>query len=147
MVHVVGNWELSWNTPIKEAELWQFPLREFRIPSWWMWPVTGIRCGEQALDLQERETLAEILEELEGTPRVFFEPKSVQHRREPEDLRDFRHPEDVVYIFGSVPFCPVPYAREEDAVVLLPTLDNKGTLWPHQVLVTLLYDRMVKGWR
>src|SRR3989304_5735220 len=41
-VKVAGLWERGWNTPIKEVELWEFPLRDFAVNEHIMVPVSGI---------------------------------------------------------------------------------------------------------
>ena len=41
-VAVAGLWELGWNTPIKEADLWEFMLRDMGVNLWSMAPVSGI---------------------------------------------------------------------------------------------------------
>ena len=48
MIKVAGHWELSWNAPIKEVELWNFPLRDFNVSEWYMWPVSGIKHNEKS---------------------------------------------------------------------------------------------------
>jgi hypothetical protein len=53
---------LSWNTPIKEAELWNLVLRDFAVKSWYMWPVSGIRHNEaERVMLHVRHTFPDIL--------------------------------------------------------------------------------------
>lgn len=148
-VKVAGHWELSWNTPIKEAELWNLPLRDFGVEDWFMWPVSGIRPNEREVTLHERENLASILEENTALTWVFMEPPCERLGVEPVSLVDFEHPDDALYVFGSAHYNPVAagHGRPGDAVVALPTLHDKGVLWPHQVLVATLYDRMVKSWQ
>lgn len=145
-VTVIGHWELSWNTPLKESELWQFPLREFGVEDWVMFPVTGIRIREPKVTLIEAHTMDEALELSKGV-RVFVEPafpKDLGHVYLPE----FDHPEDVTYIFGSAHLNPAAARKTDgDIVLAIPTLDNKGALWPHQCLLTILYDRLVKSWQ
>ena len=147
-IKVAGHWELSWNAPIKEAELWNLPLRDWSITDWWMWPVSGIKHNEhQRVTLHERDDLRTILDENQQSIHVYVEPYTRAFKQhEPQDLRDFSHPEDVLYIFGSAHFNPVMlgFMREHDLSVQIPTMNNKGVLWPHQCLVTLLYDRLVK---
>lgn len=142
MIQVAGNWELSWNTPIKEAELWNLPLRDFGVTDWWMWPVSGIRQNEQSVTLHERHSIDDILHENEHLTWVFLEPGG-------DSLHEFNHPQDVMYVFGSAHHNPVARGlpRTGDKVITLPTINNDGVLWPHQVLVTLLYDRLVKSWQ
>ena len=147
-IKVAGHWELSWNAPIKEAELWNFPLRDFAIKDWFMWPVSGVLHNErQKVDLHERNTFKDILEENQDLPHVYVEPYNPAFPKHvPQDLRTFEHPRDVLYIFGSAHFNPPSYnhMREQDTSVAIPTIGNKGVLWPHQCLVTLFYDRLMK---
>lgn len=150
MIHVVGHWDLSWNTPIKEAELWALPLRDFEVSDWRMWPISGIRNAEPEVALTERASLQEALADLEHLPWAFLEPRQEVLGVTPTStLVHFEHPEDAVYIFGSAHYNPVAagHPRDGDAVVELETMQNKGLLWPHQVLVAVLHDRMVKQWR
>jgi len=149
MIKIAGNWELSWNTPIKEAELWNFVLRDFEIKYWYMWPISGIRHNENnTVSLIEKHDLKSILEDNQNLTHVYVEPDNDHYRHYGTDLRDFEHPKDVLYIFGSAHFNPViGHKRAHDLGIIIPTIQNKGVLWPHQCLLTILYDRMVKGWQ
>ena len=149
MIKVAGNWELSWNTPIKEAELWNLLLRDFDIKDWYMWPVSGIKHHEEYIvHLHERHTFKEILDENQDVQHVYVEPQNpVQQPTWGIDLREFEHPKDVLYIFGAVGFNPIiRHKREKDIHITVPTIHNKGVPWPHQMLAVVLYDRLVKGW-
>lgn len=148
MTTVVGGWELSWNTPIKEAELWNLPLRDFGVVDWRMWPVSGIRQNEQAVELTEYVDLVACLDGLGDRPWVFIEPAMELYGIEPAELVRFEHPDDPVYVFGSAHYNPIVAGlnRDGDSVVRVPTVENAGVLWPHQVLVAVLYDRLVKSW-
>ena len=42
MIKIAGLWELGWNTPIKEVEQWEFPLRDYGVDEFIMSPVSGI---------------------------------------------------------------------------------------------------------
>jgi len=144
---VVGHWELSWNTPIKEAELWNLPLRDFGVKDWWMWPVTGIVHNEREVTLHERPNIQTILKENSDKTRVFVEPRG-HFELDSIDLPEFEHPDNAMYIFGSAHFNPTIGNKEvDDLAVTIPTLGNAGVLWPHQCLVALMYDRMVKSWQ
>jgi len=147
-VAVAGHWELSWSSPIKEADLWNLPLRDFGVSEWWMWPVSGVRNNEQrTVQLFERDSLRTILEDNGDTTKVFVEAPGF-FDFETVMLNEFEHPDDVLYIFGSAHFNPtVANMREDDVAVTIPTVEGKGVLWPHQCLVTVLYDRLVKSWQ
>lgn len=149
-IAVAGRWELEWNTPEKEVHLWSLLLRDFQISNWYMWPVTGITHSESSwVNLHEYDSLPKILSLPEQKPltRVFFEPYNpVQQPEQGIDLRDLKHPTNALYIFGSAHFNPVPgNMTKDDILVQVPTIENKGVLWPHQCLAICLYDRLVKN--
>ena len=148
-VKIVGNWELSWNSPIKEVEQWNLLLSDFNISDWYMWPISGVRNNQRNMvNLIEKEKFEDILQENLDKTWVFFEPKNPRTGEMGVSLEEFKHPEDVLYIFGSAHFNPVlGYKREKDIVVTIPTINNIGGLWPHQCLAICLYDRMVKSWQ
>lgn len=143
MIVVAGHWELSWNTPIKEGELWMFPLRDFGVDRWHMWPVSGIAQREK-VQLIEHPNFQSILEAEAGRTRVFVEPRNAHFKIPTVMLPEFEHPKDVMYVFGSSHFNPAQYREEGDPVVTVPTLHDAGVLWPHQCLVAVLYDRLMK---
>lgn len=146
-VAVAGRWELSWNTPIKEAELWNLVLRDFAIKDWYMWPISGIKHNEQqSVHLHERDSFEQILNENKNTTHVYFEPYNPTSPHNYIDLREFKHPKNALYIFGSVGYNPIPGHKREgkDISVVIPTIENKGVPWPHQCLAICLYDKLVK---
>ena len=144
-IAVAGHWELSWNSPIKEAELWNLLLRDFGVTEWHMWPVSGVKNNEWRLvNLIEHPDFNSILEANQDLTRVYVEPSTGI------SLEEFEHPENALYIFGSAHFNPVlGHLRDEDKSLFIPTIQNKGALWPHQCLTTILYDRLIKDgpWR
>lgn len=148
-VTVAGNWELSWNTPIAEGHLWNLPLRAFEVEEWKMTPVTGIKNTDAgtkyATNLTEYHTFEEMLADCAGT-RIFVEPPNKFNRIEMTLLQDFVHPEDAVYIFGSAHLNPTQlYAKEGDLGLTVPTTRGSGVCWPHQIMVAIMYDRLVKS--
>lgn len=137
-VKIAGHWELGWNTPIKEIELWGFPLRDFGVnpmTDFFMCPVTGIQ-GK----VQERKTLDEILEENSDSTAIFCD------ERAQTTLSDFAHPENALYIFGRSNYSPfLALKREQDLSLKVETVREKGgLLWGHQAMSIILYDRMMK---
>ena len=145
-VRVAGNWELSWNTPLKEADLWAFVLRDFDIKDWFMWPVTGIKhCEHRSVGLHEYPSIEGIFEANQDFHHVYVEPANSKFAHSGVSLKDFQHPSDALYIFGSAHFNPmVCYAKEEDQSIFIPTVHNAGVLWPHQCLAVIMYDRLLK---
>lgn len=147
-ITVVGHWELGYSAPLTELLLWAWPLREFAVEDWRMWPVSGVRNAEsRSVTLTEFENIDAALEGLSGT-RVFVEPDNPSFPLDTVMLHKFEHPEDAIYIFGSNHFNPtVGRITDRDVALQVPTVDNRGVLWAHQVMVTVLYDRLVKSWR
>lgn len=144
MIKVAGLWELGWNTPLAESYLWQFVLRDFEIFDWYMAPISGVTHTEsgQGLKLIEYTSMQSILDE-HTERRVFVDEMGET------DLREFEHPEDAIYVFGNAGQSPMHqgFLREGDLSVRIPTVQNKGVLWPHQCLLAVMYDRIVKGWQ
>lgn len=137
MTEVAGVWEMDWNTPIKEADLWAFPLRDLGTDRWFMAPVSGI---EQP-GVTEMTDLGPLIEERRaaGVRVVFVD----EHGAVP--LPDFTHPEEVLYVFGRSGLSTLrAYGTDEDASVRIPTAEGKGLLWAHQAAAIILYDRMQK---
>jgi len=142
MVKVAGLWELGWNTPLSEAWLWQFVLRDFEVHDWFMSPVSGVKIREPGLELIEYPSIADTLD-AHTEQRVFVDEAGEIA------LPDFEHPEDVIYVFGNAGMSPMRQrlVRDGDLTVRIPTVQNAGVLWPHQCLLTVLYDRLIKSWQ
>lgn len=139
-VKIVGLWELGWNTPIKEIDLWEFPLRDFGVDAFYMCPVSGI---EHSM-VEERHSLEDLLKEAreDGITVVFVDEKGTT------PLKNFRHPENVLYVFGKSGLNPLTaYGQKEDLSVVIETKANGGMLWPHQAAAIVLYDKMKKSWQ
>jgi hypothetical protein len=135
-IAVAGLWELGWNTPIKEIDLWEHPLKDFGVTTFYMTPVTGIFNPY----VQERHGMEDILRENAHLTFVFVDERGT------EDLTTFEHPEHALYIFGrSSTSAMAAWGREGDRSLVIPTVQNSGTLWPHQAAAIVLYDRMLKG--
>ena len=134
MVHIIGVWELGWNTPIKEVELWEYPLRDFGVEKFYMTPVSGI----QSSSVTEVASMEQLLEEYRklNIPIVFVDEHGTT------ELKEFTHPETALYVFGKASFSPFKaYAKDKDMSVVIRTEINSGLLWPHQAAAILLYDR------
>lgn len=141
-VKVAGIWELNWNSPLVESWQWTFPLREFEVGDWAMSPVTGIKHnGSHAgLELEEYDSIKNMVNTFadDTYTRVFIDENGAT------PLEEFVHPEKAVYFFGNAGRTPAEYKTENDVSVKIATPANAGVLWPHQCLVTVLYDRMIK---
>ena len=143
-VKIAGIWELNWNVPITESWMWTFVLREFGITDWHMTPVSGIRHNEShtGLDLIEHDRCDDMVAEVskdETYTRVFVDETGAI------PLNEFEHPEKAIYFFGCAGRAPTDHKDSTDLVVSIPTQENHGVLWPHQCLLTILYDRYIKS--
>ena len=134
IVKVAGFWDLGWNTPIKEIELWEFPLRDFGVDEHYMLPISGIQHK-----VSERKSLDEILKDNPELTVVFCDEKGETN------LSDFSHPDNVLYIFGKANYSPfLQQKRDQDLSINIETKNNEGMLWGHQAAAIILYDRMIK---
>ena len=134
-VHVAAFWELGWNTPIKEIDLWDVVIRDFGVEKFYMTPISGIADGS----VIERPSLDVILEENSDRPVVFCSEEGE------ELLSDFEHPENVLYVFGKTNFSPfLTHKREGDLSLKLTTKINAGLLFGHHAAAIILYDRVQK---
>jgi hypothetical protein len=133
MIAVAGFWELGYNVPIIEADLWNFPLLDFGVDEWNMSPITGI-AGFTVKEWADAEQMLD-------TMRFEYTLVFVTEKGE-EELSSFTHPENACYVFGKATFSPfLGMKKENDLSVRLDTLNNKGLLWPHQCLVSVLHHR------
>ena len=90
-IKVSGTWELAWNTPIKEYDLWHFPMRDFGVEEWCMSPISGIKKS----NITETETINDfIADNLDYTVVHIDEDGDI-------DLEDFEHPEKALYVLGK----------------------------------------------
>lgn len=131
MIKVAGIWELGWNTPIMEYDLWHFPMRDFKVDEWYMSPISGINKGKIT-------EIATIRESIDLNPD--FTPIFVDENGS-EDLADFKHPENALYILGKAGGSPM---IKTDMSVKIETKEGKGLLWPHQAICIVLHDRLKK---
>lgn len=130
-------WELGWNTPIKESELWIYPMREFGVEQIYASPISGIHVSQSYI--QERQTLEEIIEENKDFTVVWC------HEKGEDSLKSFQHPENALYIFGKTNYSPFLNMKEDGHKSLcIETPLNSGLLWGHQAAAIILYDRNSK---
>jgi len=134
MVVVASIWESGWNTPIKEFDLWYYPLKDFGIDELAMTPVSGIRLNNK---VKEFHSVEEIVQHY-GLPIIICTEKGET------SLENFKHPKDALYLFNRTSGGELPV--KEDFSVRIETKLNKGMLWGHQAASIILYDRF-KKWR
>jgi hypothetical protein len=137
IVKVAGIWEIGWNTPYSEYDLWEYPLKDFGVDEWYMTPVTGI-----AKQLTEVHELQDAISQNPDLQVVFVDEKA------DTPLKDFVHPENVLYVLGRTSISPyISYKREQDMGVRIetkPIEPSGGLLWSHQAISIVLYDRLMK---
>lgn len=140
MITVVGTWDLAWNTPIKEADLWSFALREYEVAQWWMSPVSGIASGVPFLfeDPQMEPRLRSEIEQ--GRTLVYVDEAGEL------DLENFVHPADACYVLGKPTFSPwlAFHRRIAGVSVRISTPRDLGGFWPSQAIAIVLHDRYMK---
>ena len=147
MIKVAGNWEWGWITPKEEVWQWNLLIRDFKITEWYMWPIVDVINTEQKINLHQRKTIEEILEENKDLHHVYVEPERMIHPNKGINLKEFNHPKDALYIFGSANYSSIfGNKKDGDSMLFIETLNNAGVLWPHQCLAIILYDRLLKGW-
>jgi len=122
-----------------EFDLWEMVLRDFGIfgiNNWCMSPITGINKSKK---LEERETIQEFVNENSDLTPVYLDENGEN------DLANFDHPENVLYILGRNRYSPM--GQQQVVSVRIETPENKGILWSHQALAIVLYDRIKKSWQ
>lgn len=136
MIKVAGCWELGYNTPLVEFDQWAFPLRDFGVDQFIMTPVSGI---DRKKFFKEDVDIPAVIENNSDLVPVYFDEKATTL------LEDFEHPENALYILGKASYSPWIADGSKGIAVKIPTAFNGGLLWPHQVIVLALYDRMMKS--
>lgn len=130
MIVVAAPWEFGWNTPIKEYDLWHYPMREFGVDELAFTPISGIRKK----GIREFPSIEELINYYD-LPVIQCEEKGEQ------SLIEFSHPEGALYLFAktSNPLLHLGYSS-----LKIETPLNKGMLWGHQAASIILYDRFLK---
>ena len=130
MIKVAGCWELGYNTPIMEYDLWHFPLRDFGVDEFIMTPVSGIDR-----EVTEYKLIQDAIDANPILIPVFVDEKGST------ELRDFEHPKDALYILGNAGNTQY---KNTGISLKVKTVANDALLWPHQAICIVLYDRMQK---
>lgn len=135
-VEIVGCWEYAWQAPLNEYDLWIHPINEFNVSKFTMTPVSGIMKSK----VSEVNDLAEVINTTNKT--VVFVDENGK-----DELPDFEHPEDVLYVVGKTTYSPYKMLFDESKhkAVKIPSINNSGGFWGHQAISMVLYDRMLKG--
>ena len=131
MVKVAGIWERTWNAPITEYNIWRTPMQEFDVEEWYMAPISGISRAS----ITEIPHIRDCINLNPDFTPIFLDENG------DEDLTDFQHPENALYILGKTGGAP---KTDSDLSVKVETPTKMGKLWAHQVICIVLYDRMKK---
>jgi len=131
-------WEVGWNVPLSEHDLWEYPLRDFGVDQFYMTPVSGIKKS-----VTERDNLGEVINENPDLQVVWIDESG------DTNLKDFIHPKDVLYVIGKTLSTPMTtYKQNNHLSVKISTKMNGGSdglLWSHQAVILVLYDRLIKN--
>ena len=95
-VKVLGNWERAWTAPMNEWDLWIHPLREWNLENLIMVPTTGL---DKERLTEYSDVSAALAAETELT-HVYIDENAT------DNLADFTHPTDALYIVGKTGFAP-----------------------------------------
>lgn len=132
MIVVASIWEQGWNTPIKEYDLWHYPLLEFNVDEFAVTPVSGILKN----DVKEFHSVDELVQHY-GLPVILCSENGSN------TLEDFVHPENALYLFNRTSGGGLEYLQDQSLKV--ETNSNQGNLWGHQAASIILYDRYLKN--
>jgi hypothetical protein len=132
-VEVAGIWEEGWNTPIKEADLWEMAARSIEEDVINMSPVSGIERKR----ITEHASMEKCIEAKAHLTRVYVDENGAV------ELADFEHPEDALYVFGKCGQSPFMQDTEGHLSVRIDCT-KMGMLWPHQAMAIVLHDRWRK---
>lgn len=132
MVIVASIWEYGWNTPIKEFDLWHYPLKDFGVDEFAMTPISGIRLNNKVKEFNSVEDIVKHY----GIPVIICEETGET------TLEEFKHPEDALYLFNRTSGGKLPVNANYS--IRVETKLNKGLLWGHQAASIILYDRFKK---
>lgn len=131
MIKILGCWENGWNTPILEYDLYAFPAKEYGVDELIMTPVSGINKK-----VTEYATVEEAIKNNPDLEVVFVDEQGE------DDLKDFNHPENVLYVFGRASYSPWKVIGGRSLKIDTPT--ENGRLWGHQAMGIVLHDRYSK---
>jgi len=133
MVVVAGVWEEGWNTPIKEFDMWQYPLKVFGGDEFAMTPVSGIRLNNK---VKEFHKVDDIIQHY-GLPVIVCDENGTT------PLETFEHPKDALYLFNRVSG-GTHLGKETETSLRIETKLSQGLIWGHQAMSIVLYDRFLK---
>lgn len=132
MIKIAGCWELGWNTPILEYDLYHFIAKEYQADELIMTPVSGINKK-----VTEYAAIEDAIAANPALTPIFIDENGT------EELTDFVHPVDALYIFGKSNYSPMLSIGEHKSIKINTPM-NLGGLWAHQAMTLVLHDRFKK---
>ena len=138
MITVLGLWELGWMEAERtERRIWKQTLQAFAVDNWGMCPPQG---GVFSSPVQYAD-MTTMLAAHPG-PKTFLVPRERVEGSTP--LKDYVHPSDAIYVFGSSVENLVSHITEADDVVTIytPALTD---MFASSAMTAVLYDRLAKA--
>lgn len=129
MVVVGAEWEFGWNTPIKEYDLWHFPMREFKVDELAFTPISGIKKK----GIREFNNMDDMI-------AYYNLPVIICHEHGEFDAKTFKHPEKALYLFGRTSRDILPMYKDYPSIKVVTPV-NKGMLWGHQAASIIMYEK------
>lgn len=135
MVVVGSAWEIGWNTPEKEYDLWKFPMREFGVDKLAFTPVSAINT-----DIDEFTSFPAMVEHYNLPVVICSDIGGI-------DIRDYKHPKDALYLLQRTSGGDLRGMFPKADVITIATPLEKGMMWGHQAASIIMYDRYLKVWQ
>lgn len=148
MVKVAGYWDIWYQHKESEYDIsWRFMVKHFGIDEIILMPnnntINKIPLGLSEIPLVEMNSISEVLAQNPNlTPIIVDE-------RGNTPLKDFVHPENVLYIFGRTGYNPMDELNWQGQSVFVESVETElgnALLHPNQACSIILYDRMRKSW-
>lgn len=149
-VKIAGYWDIWFEKKANEYNVcWKFMLKHFGVDEAIMLPTLNV-ASRLPLDytdttLIEMDSIEEVISDNSDlTPIIVDERGSTA-------LKDFAHPENVLYIFGRTGNNPLdtlqPWSGQSVYIESIDQYLGDALLHPHQACSIMLYDRMTKLWQ
>lgn len=149
-IKVAGYWDKWFERKTNEYNVcWKFMLRHFGVDQIFMIPNVNAR-ERLALDYTDTEMIEmdTIQDVLTANPDMV---PIIVDERGTTALRDFTHPENALYIFGSTGKNPLDALQPWNGISVNIEGNSEyvkdALLHPHQACSIILYDRMNKLWQ
>lgn len=130
MIKILGCWEQGWNTPFLEYDLYAFPAKEYGVDELLMTPASGIDKK-----VTEYKTIQDAINENPDLEVIFVDESGEEY------LNNFKHPDNVLYVFGRASYSPWKALGKKHRSVKITTPTGKGRIWGHQAMILILQHR------